>query len=86
MPDHVLFLHVIILGLFCIPGFNCTGIRTPNPNPPDRLIRIRIGSRFGLYTILPLPILCGIYCNNGVSMGNIILRNTVGDDGVGWGA
>ena len=40
--------------------------------------------RIDLYTILPLPILCGIHCNNGVSVGNIILRNTVGDDGLGW--
>jgi len=40
----------------------------------------------GLYTILPMPIVSGIYCNNGGSGGNILLRNSVGDDGVGWGA
>jgi len=39
--------------------------------------------QFGLYTILPWPILCGIYCNNGGSGGDIILRNRVGDDGGG---
>jgi len=37
---------------------------------------------FTLYTILPLPILFGIYNNNGGSGGNIILRNGVGDN---WG-
>jgi len=37
-----------------------------------------------LYTILQLPVLCGIYCNNGGSGGNVILRNSAGDDGVGW--
>ena len=40
--------------------------------------------KLGLYMILSLPILCGIYINNGGSGGNIILRNSVGDDrGVG---
>ena len=38
---------------------------------------------FGLYTILPLPILCGIYYNNGGSEGSIVLRNSLGDGGVG---
>ena len=43
--------------------------------------------RVGLYTILQLPIVCGVelYFNNGGSVGNIILRNSAGDDGVGWG-
>jgi len=41
---------------------------------------------FGLYTILPLPILCGVYCNNGGSGGNNILCNSVSDDGEGLGA
>ena len=43
-------------------------------------------SSVGLYMILSLPILCGVYCNNGESGGNVILRNRVGDDGAGWGA
>jgi len=34
-------------------------------------------------TILPLPKLCGMYCNNGGWGGDIILRNGVDDDGVG---
>jgi len=41
-----------------------------------------------LYKILQLPILCGMYCNNGGnggSEGNVILRNSAGGDGVGWG-
>jgi len=38
-----------------------------------------------LYTILQLPILRGIYCDNGGSGGNVILRNSASDDGVGWG-
>ena len=40
----------------------------------------------GLHMRLPLPILCGVYCNSGVLGGNVILRNRVGDDGAGWGA
>ena len=44
------------------------------------------GSEFSLCTILPLPVLYGVYSNNGGSRGNIILRNSVGDDGAGWGA
>jgi len=36
----------------------------------------------GLYTILPLPIVCGVYYKNGGSGGNIVLRNRVGDDRV----
>jgi len=42
-------------------------------------------SYFSLYKILQLPIVCGIYCNNGGSGGNVILRNSAGGDGVGWG-
>ena len=38
-----------------------------------------------LYKILQLPILCGVYCNNGESGGNVILRGSAGGDGVGWG-
>ena len=34
----------------------------------------------GLYTILPLPIMCGIYYNNGGSGERIVLRNSMGDD------
>ena len=45
-----------------------------------------LGLGFGVYTILPMPILCGVYCNNGGSGGTIILRNSVSDDGLGWGA
>ena len=44
------------------------------------------GIPLGLYTILPLPILCGMYCNKGWSGGNTVLRNGVGDEGRGWGA
>ena len=44
------------------------------------------GATWPLHDILPLLRLCGIYCNNGVLVGNIVLRNTVGDDGVEWGA
>jgi len=39
----------------------------------------------GLYTISSMPIVCGIYYNNGGSEGNIILRNRVGDDRGGDG-
>ena len=42
--------------------------------------------RPGLYTILPLPILNGMYCNKGWSGGNTVLRNSVGDEGGWWGA
>jgi len=39
------------------------------------------------YTTLPSPILlCGVYCNNAGSGENIMLRSSVNDDGVGWGA
>jgi len=38
----------------------------------------------GLYSILRLPIVCGIYYNNGGSRNFFLLRNTVGGDG-GWG-
>jgi len=51
--------------------------RLTRGSPPSHL-------PFGLYTILSLPIWCGLYINNGGSGGNIILRNSVGDDrGVG---
>ena len=39
------------------------------------------GVRVSLYTILPLPISYGMYCNTGWSGGNTILRNSVGDAG-----
>jgi len=42
--------------------------------------------RVGLYTILPLNILYGIYCNKGRSRGNNILRNSVCDEGGKRGA
>jgi len=48
----------------------------PNPTHPG----------LGFHTILPLPILDGVYFNNGGSGGNITLRNSVGDDGMGWSA
>lgn len=63
-------------------------------------VQVRTCSGLAFYdTILPLPILClcvvstsyktnnYIYCNNGVSTGNIIiiLRNSVSDGGVGCG-
>ena len=37
--------------------------------------------RLDRYTILPLPILCGLYCDEGGSAGNNIVRNNVGDEG-----
>ena len=40
----------------------------------------------GLYRILPLPILYGIYCNKEGSGVNNALRNRVGDKGGTWGA
>ena len=39
--------------------------------------------RICLYTILPLSILYGMYCNTEWSGGNTILRNSVGDEGGG---
>ena len=39
----------------------------------------------GLYTILPLPILYGMYCNTGWSGGSTVLRDNVGDEGGEWG-
>jgi len=39
-----------------------------------------------VYTILSLPILYVSYCNTGWSVGNTILRNSVGDEGGEWGA
>ena len=38
-----------------------------------------------LYTILPFPILYGLYCNKGWSGGETVLRNSVGDGGEGGG-
>jgi len=40
----------------------------------------------GPYTILRLPILYGKYCNSGWSGGTTILRNSVGNEGMEWGA
>jgi len=40
----------------------------------------------GLYTILPLPILYGVYCNTRWSGGKTVLRNSVVDEGGGCGA
>jgi len=37
-------------------------------------------TRLGFYTILPLPILYGIYCNKGGSEGYNILRNSMGGE------
>jgi len=45
-----------------------------------------VGSEFGLYTILPLPIVYGMYCNQGWPGGNTVLRNSVGDEGAKCGA
>ena len=42
--------------------------------------------KFSLHTILPLPILYGMYCNKGWSKGNTVLRNSVCDEERGWGA
>jgi len=44
------------------------------------------GAYLGLYTILSLTILYGIYCNKEGSRGNIISRNGVCDEGGEWGA
>jgi len=41
---------------------------------------------FGLYTILPSPILYGMYCDTGWPGENTILRNSVGGEGERWGA
>jgi len=41
---------------------------------------------FGLYTILPLPILYGMHCNKRWSGGHIVLRNSVGGEGGERGA
>ena len=35
----------------------------------------------GLHTILPFPIVYGMYCNKGRSWGNTILRTGVGGEG-----
>jgi len=43
------------------------------------------GLHIGLFTILPLPILYGVYCNKGGSGGNNLLRNSVGDEVGGVG-
>jgi len=48
----------------------------PSP-PPARQLR----ALWPLHDIA-MPTLCGIYCNNGGSVANIILRNCVGDIGV----
>jgi len=39
----------------------------------------------GLYTILPLPTVYGMYRNKGWSGGTTVLRNSVGDEGGGVG-
>ena len=44
------------------------------------MLELFLRGPLGIYTILSLPILCGIYYNNGGSGGNIILRNRVGDE------
>ena len=41
-----------------------------------------VGLRRACLGLTQLPILCGIYCNNGGSGANVILRNSAGDDGV----
>ena len=43
----------------------------------------RVGEALGFNPILPFLILYGMYCNKGGSGGNTILRNSVGDNGVG---
>jgi len=43
-------------------------------------------SRFGLFTMLSLPIYYVLHCNKGWSGGNTTLRNRVGDGGGEWGA
>jgi len=45
-----------------------------------------VGVCVGMYTILPSPKLCGMYCNTGWSGENTALRNRVGDAGGRWGA
>ena len=76
--------------------YYCTTIAlyTPPHRPPPwyaihhtiLVMAISCKRQVGLYTILPLPILCGIYCNNGGSEENSILRNRVGDAGGRGGA
>jgi len=54
---------------FCVqaPGSNY-----PLPTPPLGLYRIEL---------FPLPVLCGRYCNTGLSGENTLLRNSVSDEG-----
>jgi len=50
-------------------GATTFGIRRDGCRPA------RKGMGVGLYTILPLPILCGVWHKKGVSVGGRILRN-----------
>ena len=60
----------------CIQIYIYRGLIHPSP----------LHSQVGLYTILPLTIVYGMYCNTGWSRGDIILRNNVCDEGGMWGA
>ena len=50
-------MYIYIYGCYCYCRAPC-GHRVLGFGPVDN------GSRLGLYTILPSPILCGIYCNH----------------------
>ena len=56
------------------------------PADPQPYTISRKAPPLGLYTILPVPILYGTYCNTGWSGGSTVLRNSVGDEGGEWGA
>jgi len=47
--------------------------------------RVRVRVHPSLYTILPLPILYDMHCNQGWPEGNTVMRNSVGDEGGGGG-
>jgi len=71
-PPHIQHVGCKYLGCACEPyyrwGAACGSGRTS----------------VGLYTILQLPMLYGMYCNTGWSGGNTVLRNSVGNEGWWW--
>ena len=76
-------LYLSFLRLRARAAVQVTSSNSNQVNP--MLILAIFFMQFGLYKILQLPILCGIYFNNGGAGGNVILRNSAGGDGVGWG-
>jgi len=63
----------------CIPSIFSIFDEEPPAKLPARQAT-RQALELGLYTILPLAILYGRYCNKGWSELNTILRNSVGDE------